>query len=475
MEKIIGRHEEQVVLDAILKSTDAELMAIYGRRRVGKTFLIKNYFESRLAFEISGIHHGSLEQQLENFGISLSAATGLKIAAPSSWLEAFEMLKTYLAPLIKKQKKVIFLDEFPWLNTPRSGFLGAFENFWNSWASMQKNLIVVLCGSAAAWMIRNVLNNRGGLHNRVTRKIKLLPFTISEAGDFFKERKVNLDQYQVLQLYMAMGGIPQYLKEVKPGQSATQAIDASCFNPAGFLYDEFKNLFHSLFDEAKGHMAVIRALAKKGKGLNRNEIIKAAKLKSGGGTTQLLEELTESGFISPYIPFGRTANDTIYRLTDEYSLFYLHFIDGATIKGTGSWATYSAGSSWKSWGGFAFENICIKHEPQIKRALGIGNVHTTSSMWRYHPQPGQKGAQIDMLIDRQDNCINICEMKFSLAPYEITKAYAKDIQNKIMVFRTATHTRKTLFVTMVTTYGVKNADNYAGLVQSEVTMEALFK
>jgi len=385
------------------------------------------------------------------------------------------MLKTYLTSLIKKQKKVIFLDEFPWMNTPRSGFLGAFENFWNSWASTQKNLIVILCGSAAAWMIKNVLNNRGGLYNRVTRKIKLLPFSIAETGEFLKERKVNLDQYQVLQLYMVMGGIPQYLKEATPGKSSTQIIDAACFAPSGFLHDEFKNLFHSLFDEAKDHMAVIRALSKKGKGLTRNEIIAATKLNSGGGTTELLEELTESGFIHQYTPFDRTTRDNIYRLTDEYSLFYLRFIDGAAIKGAGAWETYAATSSWKSWAGFAFENICIKHEAQIKRALGIGNVHTTSSMWRYHAKTGEQGAQIDMLIDRADNCINICEMKFSIAPYEITKAYAKDIQNKIMTFRTATHTRKTLFVTMVTTYAVTNAGNYAGLVQSGVTMDALFK
>jgi hypothetical protein len=475
MEKIIGREQEQQVLEAILKSQEAELAAIYGRRRVGKTFLIKNYFEKQLVFEISGIHHATLEQQLENFGRTLSAYLGIITQAPNSWLEAFDMLKTYLTPLIKKQKKVIFLDEFPWMNTPRSGFLGAFENFWNSWASSQKNLIVVLCGSAAAWMIKNVLNNGGGLHNRVTRKIKLLPFTVAETAEFLKERKVNLDQYQVLQLYMVMGGIPQYIKEVRPGKSATQIIDAACFTSSGFLHDEFKNLFHSLFDGAKGHMSVIRALAKKGKGLTRNEIIDTTKLNSGGGTTELLEELTESGFITPYIPFGRTAKDTIYRLTDEYSLFYLRFIDSTTIKGAGSWATYASGSSWKSWAGFAFENICIKHEIQIKKALGIENVHTTSCMWRYHPKAGEQGAQIDMLIDRADNCINICEMKFSTDPYEITKAYSKEIQNKVSVFRTATGTRKTIFVTMLTTYGVKNASKYTGLIQSEVTMDALFK
>ena len=476
MEDIAGREEERILLSKIEQSGEPELIAVYGRRRVGKTYLIRYAYRKQMAFECSGIHNATLHQQLENFGIALSKATGkMPAGQPTSWTEAFGMLTDYLSPIIKKQRKVIFIDEFPWMSTPRSGFMQAFEHFWNAWASQQKNLIVVICGSAAAWMIQKVINNRGGLHNRVTRRIRLLPFTLGETATFLRKRKVNLDQYQVLQLYMAMGGIPQYLKEVRAGESAMQAIDRTCFTKDGLLHDEFKNLFLSLFDDATYHMNVVRALAGKGSGLTRSEIIKVCKLTSGGGTTQLLEELTESGFIASYIPFDRTARESIYKLTDEYSHFYIKFIERSRAGGAGTWATFSTGTSWKSWSGIAFESICMKHVPQLKKALGIGGVHTETSVWRHRPKAGEQGAQIDLLIDRQDMCINICEMKFSTGSFEITKKYAGELENKLAVFRDHTKTRKTLFLTMVTTYGVKNIKNFAGLVQNEVTMEALFE
>lgn len=475
MESVIGREQEKVLLSRIESSGEPELVAIYGRRRVGKTFLIRNSFHKQLIFEFSGIHNASLDQQLESFSDALTKVTGsLPLAKPVSWIQAFRMLTDYLTPLIRNQRRVIFFDEFPWIHTPRSGFIQAFENFWNTWASKQHNLVVVICGSAAAWMIQKVINNRGGLYNRVTRRIRLLPFTIGETATFLKERKINLDRYQILQLYMALGGIPQYLKEIESGESASQVIDRICFTKDGLLHDEFKHLFHSLFDDATNHMEVIRALAKKGSGLTRNEIIETCKLTSGGTTTQLLGELTESGFISAYIPFDKTAKDIIYKLTDEYSLFYVKFIENSKFKGPGSWMQFSTGNSWKIWSGIAFESVCMKHTEELKKALGISGVHTESSMWRYKASQGEQGAQIDLLIDRQDKCINVCEIKFSTSEYEISKGYAKDLENKLTVFRDATKTKKTLFLTMITTYGVKNVKSFPGLVQTQITMDALF-
>lgn len=475
MEKIIGRKLEQIQLKNIIESQEAELLAVYGRRRIGKTYLVRNVFEKQLVFEFSGVHNATLYQQLDIFGIAMSKATGFSIITPTSWTQAFTLLTEYLKPLIKKEKKVIFIDEFPWLHTPRSGFMQAFENFWNMWASKEKNLVVVICGSAAAWMIKNIINNRGGLHNRVTRKMRLMPFTLGEAEAFLKDRKILLNRYQMTQLYMVMGGVPQYLKMIDKGESAMLAIDRICFTKDGFLHDEFKNLFNSLFDDAASHMIVIKALAKKGKGLTRNEIIEACKLKSGGGTTQLLEELSESGFIEVYTPYGKTAKDSIYKLVDEYSLFYIKFIENGKLKGSGSWAKYSTTASWISWSGFAFENICIKHIKQLKSALGIESVHTEHYMWRYTAKQQEDGVQIDLLIDRQDMCINLCEMKFSINEFEMTKSYAKNLQTKIDVFREKSKTKKTIFLTMVTTNGVKNLDNHIGLVQNDIKLDALFK
>ncbi|MCP9751163.1 ATP-binding protein [Ferruginibacter sp. HRS2-29] len=477
MKNIIGRVEEKEHLKNILGSNEPELVAVYGRRRVGKTFLITNIFEKELVFELSGIHNASLHQQLENFSFAMAKATSKKKSTiPANWMDAFDMLQEYLVPIVKKRRTVIFIDEFPWLNTPRSGFLPAFENFWNTWASRQYNLVVIICGSAASWMINKVINSRGGLHNRVTRKLRLLPFTVGETADFLKERKINLDQYQVLQLYMAMGGVPQYLKEINKGESAAQAIDRICFTKEGLLFEEFKNLYHSLFEDASNHTNVIRALARKGSGLTRSAIIDACKLTSGGGATQLLDELTESGFITPYIPFDRTAKDSVYKLTDEYSHFYVKFIESSRSTGAGTWLKFSTGASWKSWAGNAFESICMKHTLQLKKALGIESVYTETSLWRYAPdKQEQEGAQIDLLIDRQDRCINICEMKFSIMGFDISKGYAKELENKLNVFRQRTKTKKTLFLTMVTTYGVKNNLNYTGLIQNNITMEFLFR
>lgn len=474
---VIGRTEEKNILFDIINSTDPELVAMYGRRRVGKTFLIRNSLETQLIFEFSGIHNAPLNQQLENFIQAMTKATGSKIALakPKNWQEAFKLLTDYTTPLIKKQKKVIFFDEFPWICTPKSGFMQAFEQFWNSWASKQNNLAVIVCGSAAAWMINNFIHNKGGLHNRVTKRIRLLPFNLQETELFLKDRKINLDRYQILQLYMAMGGIPHYLKEIKKGESATQSIDNICFSKNGLLNEEFKNLYNSLFDDASNHKLVIKALANNGKGLTRKEIINTCKISSGGGTTQILNELFESGFISSYIPFGKNSKEVVYKLTDEYSLFYLKFIEHSRSSGKGTWVNLSRESKWKSWSGIAFESICLKHAQQIKNALGIEGVYTENSGWRYQSKKGEKGAQIDLLIDRQDFCINICEMKFSANEFTVEKKYASELENKVSVFKTQTKTNKTIFLTLVTTFGIKKNEHATRLIQNEITMDALFK
>lgn len=477
MKTIIGRIEEQKILAQALKSDEAELIAIYGRRRVGKTYLIREVFKSNIILEFSGVHNATLKEQLINFRNKLAEVMRLLILpeTPDSWTEAFEIIKKYSEPLLKKRKCVIFLDEFPWLNTPKSGFLAAFEYFWNSWGSKQRNLVLAICGSAASWMIQKVVNSKGGLHNRITKKIRLLPFTLAETKDYLQNRNINLDHYQIVQLYMAIGGIPHYLKEVKPGKSAAQNIDSMCFTKDGLLKSEFNNLYQSLFAEADKHIAVVKALAAKPVGLTRQEIIVACGLSSGGRATLLIDELTESGFISAYIPFERTTRDTIYKLSDEYSRFYLKFIENGRATGAGTWIKLSAAPTWKSWSGTAFESICLKHTHEIKVALGISGVFTEESIWRYVPGKNQSGAQIDLLIDRNDFCISICEMKFSANEFTIDKAYAAELQNKIDVFRQKTNTRKTIFLVMVTNRGVKNNAYKVNLIQNDITLDDLFK
>ncbi len=470
---VIGREEEQQILSEIVSAQAADMLAVTGRRRVGKTYLIRTYFEERLHFEMNGILNASMQQQLQNFDIAFNRIVPKKTKgySPSlNWLEAFEKLSKHFDANKSKQKIIIFIDELPWLDTHRSGFLSAFDWFWNSWA-VKKNILVIICGSAASWMTSKIINNRGGLHNRVTKRIHLQPFSLGETEAYLKHFHINISRYQLLHLYMTLGGIPHYLKEVKKGQSAAQNINRICFQKNGLLVNEFENLYNSLFSNARQHINIIKALASKNKGLSRAEILQATKLADGGSFSKLLSELEQSDFISSYMPFDKLKKETIYRLTDEYSLFYLKFMRS---KKNINWQQLSATAVYKTWSGYAFENICMKHIEKIKQVLGIAAVYTEVSSIYYKGDAKDKGAQIDLLLDRQDNVINACEAKFYDKPFTITKAYAADLRNKLQVFQQKTATRKTLFLTFITPYGIMKNEHSIGFVQQEVLAENLF-
>jgi uncharacterized protein len=474
---LIGRVSEISVLQEALASPEAELIAVYGRRRVGKTYLIRTVYENDIVFEISGLNNLPMSDQLENFSSNLTTAFNLpvEIAIPKNWLQAFRQLRQLLEPQLSSKKQVVFLDELPWFDTPKSGFLSAFDNFWNSWASKQRSLVVVICGSAASWMIQNIVRNKGGLHNRITRRIRLMPFNLHETELFLQNKYIHLDRYQIIQLFMITGGIPHYLKDIRRGESVVQAVDRLCFTNDGLLIDEFKSLYSALFENADKHISIVRTLAQNHAGLTRGEIIEICALSSGGGLTKLLDELLESGFISEFIPFNKTSKDAIYKLTDEYSLFYLKFIENSKAIGEGAWLDKSTSASWKSWSGLAFENICLKHTPQIKKALDIYGIYSEQSAWRYIAKGDAQGTQIDLLIDRRDNCINLCEIKFSITEFTIDKKYAEELAAKRRIFIAQTGTKKTVFITMLTTFGVNTNAHYLNNVQNQLTMGALFE
>ena len=481
--KIIGREAEKEVLKKALLSAEPEFIAIYGRRRVGKTHLVREFFDKKICFETTGIHDVVLKDQLENFSRSLGKATGLeiRIQKPTSWLEAFDQLETFLEspPMQKKTgKKIVFLDELPWLNTPRSGFLSAIEHFWNTYGSRKSNLILIVCGSAASWMIKNIVRSKGGLHNRITRQIRLIPFTLSETEKFLESRKVKLTRYQIIEIYMVMGGVPFYLMQVEPGLSVAQIIDNVCFTNQGLLRHEYENLYRSLFAASDQHMKIVALLAGKRKGLSRNEILQSLGMISGGTASNLLDELEISGFIEACVPYGKKTKDALFRLTDEYTLFYFKWLKelGKRSLGKGSWLLKQNDPGRRAWAGFAFENICLKHTGQIKHALGIAMVDSSEFPWQYKPSADSDlpGAQIDLLIDRRDMVINLCELKFSESEFIINKRYAKDLRRKMEVFKEISRTRKSVFLTFVTTFGVVNNAHSRELVVQSLTIEDLF-
>ena len=472
----IGRAEEKKILHKAIQSPEGELVAVIGRRRVGKTYLVRSIYEGRIQFEMTGIQNGSREEQLRHFTdrFNFHVKPNISYKPPKDWFEAFQMLTLHFESQILEEKLVLFFDEFPWISTRRSGFLKAFSLFWNSWAS-QRNVVVVICGSAASWMIQNVVRDRGGLHNRITRRIHLSPFNLAETKAYFKAKKINFDHYQLIQLYMSMGGIPHYLKEVEGGLSAAQNIDRIFFSKSGFLKEEFHLLYPALFENAENHINIIKILASKWQGVSRKEIIENGSFPNGGSITKVIEELEHSGFITPFFTFGKKKKGIRYRLTDEYSLFYLKFIDNKRLEERGMWNKFSQTQTYKIWSGYAFENICMKHIPQIKKALGITGVYSETSTYRSLGNDELPGVQIDLLIDRNDHVINLFELKFYNADYVMTKSYARELRNKMAIFKANTQTRKQLFYILLTTFGLTPNEHSIGLIDRVLTMDILFQ
>lgn len=467
MSSLVGREKEIRILERLFDSDQSELLAVYGRRRVGKTFLIREYYKNHIVFDATGIYQGSYAQQLSNFHsrITKRAKRFAKNESPKDWLEAFGILENYLDTVRSKDKKVIFLDEFPWMNTHKSNFVSLFAHFWNNYCSKRNDLVAVVCGSAASFMIDKVVKDKGGLHNRISESIRLMPFNLYETEQFLKSRKVNLGRYDYLQLYMAIGGIPHYLEKINAGDSVATAIDRLCFQRGAILADEFDQVFASLFENSENHEKIVQALATVKKGLTRDDIIRKSKVASGGTFTKSLNELIQSGFVTEYKRFQKVRKESLFRLSDEYSLFYLKYIQGNT---DGSWTTLFNSRSYVSWSGFAFETVCMKHTYQIKKALGLTGIHSNSYSWQ------NEKAQIDLLIDRSDNCINLCEMKFSTSEFEIKKRYKEELRNKKDALIKDLVKRKNVFITMVTTYGMKH-NIHSTITDNQVTMDALFE
>jgi uncharacterized protein len=473
---LIGRQKEQETLRRALQSNQAELVAIIGRRRVGKTHLISSVYADRIRFETSGVQNASLKEQLNNFQFQLKKAFGTLAPerTPKTWQEAFFALITCWEQNPSTYQNVLFFDELPWLASRKSGFLNALSFFWNTWA-VKNNVIVVICGSAAAWMIEKVVNDKGGLHNRITKYIDLHPFTLGETEAFLKERGVILNRYQILLLYMAMGGIPHYLNEVINGKSAIQNIEDICFSNSGMLRKEFNRLYPALFENVENHIVIIKTLAEKRSGMSRLDIIQATELPDGGGTSTCLEELEASGFITAYPSFEKKKKELIYRLTDEYSLFYLKFIEPMPFQGDDIWKHLSQTQSFKSWCGYAFESICLKHITQIKKALSIAGIYAEASTFYQKGQGSEQGVQIDLLLDRNDNTINLFEIKFYADPYVFTKAKADAFRTKRALFQHYSQTRKHIFLSFLSVYGIIENEHSLGLVDNSLVLDALFE
>jgi len=484
--EIIGRILEQAELEAAFASNEAELIAVYGRRRVGKTFLIKNFFQSKpcIYFQITGIYKGSLKKQLTEFAKQLGATfyRGASIKRAANWLEMFHELTRALTEAPPDQKIVLFFDEFPWLAARKSGVISALEYFWNQLWSDDNRIKLIVCGSSASWIIHKIIKNRGGLHNRITRKIKLLPFNLADTFSYLQHLHYSCDQLQTLKLYMVTGGVPFYLKNIKKNYSVDQNINHLFFNSNGPFFDEFDEVFSSLFDHSEQYKELITIITQYKDGISRKLLNKKNKLTGAGGRlTKRLEDLEYAGFITSYIPWGHKKYGIFYRISDDYCYFYLKWIEPIKTQlkketATNFWKRIIATPEYYGWLGYSFENICYKHILQIKKALGIEE-YSLAFPWRYIPKKNvpEDGVQIDLVMDRDDNAITLCEIKYSEKPFIIDKQLRNELQSKIDIFKKKTKTKKQIFFAMILSDGLKKTSHSETLIHSIVTLEDLFK
>ena len=476
---IIGREYEQKLIKEYLDSDKAELIAVYGRRRVGKTYLVKSIFENKFDFAFTGLFEVTRAVHLAQFKKYLERYSGKKVKRPKDWFEAFDALRDYLNTL-QKDKIIVFLDEIPWMDTPKSNFLAAFSQFWNDWASTKKNLKLFVCGSATTWMLSKFIGNKGGIYGRVCRPIRLAPFSLAETERFLKEvKRIEINRHQLVKAYMILGGIPYYLDMLAKNTPLDVCIDDLFFRQGAPLREEFDFLFRSLFKESKIYKNVVTILAKKLKGLTRQEILKELKLQEGGTLTEVLDNLTKCDFVRKYTAIGKTERDAMYQLTDLFSLFHIKFVENHSGQDEHLWSKLAGKGQATSWSGYAFEQVCLHHIPQIKAALGINGIICNIHSWLCLPFTDKdgttwKGGQIDLLIDRADEVINICEVKYAPDKYALTADYEEKLRNRASLFRTVTKTKKAVVHTFITTCGVAR-NIHSGIVQSEVTMDDLFR
>jgi AAA+ ATPase superfamily predicted ATPase len=482
-ELIIGRKQEISILQDKAESQSAEFIAIYGRRRIGKTYLIKHFFNQLpcIFYEQTGINDGTLQEQLAIFSERLSQTfyRGANMAIPKNWMEAFQQLTVAIDNVPKNKRIVIFFDELPWIATHKSGFLKALEYYWNTNWTNRRKLILIVCGSAASWMLEHLIYNKGGLHNRITARIPLQPFTLSETEEYLNYRGLGLNREQIVQLYMVMGGIPHYLKGINKGSSAIQNINRLCFHKGGFLFDEFDMLFHSLYEDPEIYIALIEAMSKKPKGISRDELIKVTKHPDGGRLNSRLRNLEEAGFISSFLPATHIRRGVHYRIIDEYVLFYTHWIEPLRRRKKGvivspqHWESLIRKPIWFSWAGQAFEAICFKHIEKIKKALGMEHIAAVCSDWQYRPEKKtEQGAQIDLVFDREDGCVTLCEIKYSDKPFILTKEFFGQLKIKEAVYKEKTRNKKQIFWALIAAQGVPGQTR--DILSQVITLNDLF-
>ena len=470
---LIGRDKEQRILKEAYQAEESKFIAVYGRRRIGKTYLVRESLGSRFTFQHTGYYGGKLADELFEFCASLREY-GLKdFAKPKNWLEAFELLKE-LIRRSGEERKVVFLDELSWMDTHGSDFLMALEGFWNGWASARTDILLIVCGSVTSWMLSKIIHNKGGLYNRLSYRIHLQPFTLRECEALTRSRNIVMNRHQILECYMIMGGVPYYWGFLEKGYSLSQNIDRIFFAKDAPLDHEFDNLYSALFKKPEPYLKIVSALGKRKAGMTRDELLKATQMADSGNFSIRLEELESCGFIRKYYQYKMKERNALYQLIDNFTLFYYKFLENRPTD-EHFWSNQINTPPVNAWSGLAFERVCLEHVTQMKQALGISGVMTESFSWacKEDTENGIHGSQIDLMIVRKDQVINLCEMKYSRKKYTITAKVDEELRRKAADLVAVTGTPYAIHTTLVTPYGMADG-SYTGSIQNVITAEELF-
>lgn len=471
--KIIGRKYELKQLAKAIESPNAELIAVTGRRRVGKTFLIKEYFNGIFDFYATGVFEGKQKDELRAFSDMLIEKGIRKSGEIKDWMDAFVALRDFLKRS-RKKRLIVFLDELPWFDVPPGHFLKAFEWFWNSWASTRKGLKLIVCGSATSWMIDNFIHSKGGLYNRTTLNLHLAPFNLHDVRQLLLHNGMDFDDGLVLEAYMVFGGIPYYINMLQKELSLDANIDRLFFSENAPLRNEYEFLFRSLFRNSQNYLKVVNALAGRNCGVTREEIVKLTDIPNGGGLTTVLNNLERCDFIRRYDAFGNKKKGALFQLTDLFILFFKRFVETYNGWDSSYWLNMIDNPRRRSWGGIAFEQVCLLHLNQIKEALGIKGVQVDAGGWWNRGDAHNKGIQIDLLLKRRDRVINLCEMKYCGEPFSMTKQYSVELRNRKMIFKEITATHDAVHLTLVSPWGLKQ-NAYSSIFNQTVTLNDLLK
>ena len=479
---IIGREEEIAVLERLYNSKKSEFLAIYGRRRVGKSFLVSEVYGTKIVFKSVGTYLKDNDRnyetyrrlQLDHFyDALLLSGLGKEEQRPANWREAFLLLRKLLAG-IRMRRKVVLIDELPWLAGPQSSeMIAELGYFWNSWADDQRNIVLVVCGSATSWMLDNVIRDYGGLHGRLTGVIKLKPFTLAECARYYRKNGFRLSQYEMCIGYMALGGVPFYLDKLRNDLTMTENIDAIFFADEK-IHQEYKDVYAGLYASKDRYVDIVKALGARFYGMTQAEIAIHLGIGRGGTLSQMIDNLVESGIIRKYPRYGKQRVEMVYQLKDFFSLFYLRFVEGTQVR-TGLWSTMHRTPIYNTWAGNTFELLCIEHLSKIQDTLRIASVDR-NYCWKGE-SPNGRGAQIDLLLESKSSRTDyVCEMKFSGSKYAITSDDEENLLNKLDAFAASKMHHKThsIQLVMVTTMGIAGGE-HTSIVNQAVTLDDLFK